>query len=383
MMAAVLTGTVLWWSSPVEPGGPPGVAAGGAAQSKEPRMGVYGDEPANPPTGGKQPPSPSQSPSSAPPVVASAPAAPSVTNGATYRTNGRFLVDPGGSRVVVRGAEQVFWDATWLSTSFVAEVGRSGANTVRILPYYLRATPTGEPPSTLVQIEDMIRQGINAGMLVDVAIDGGTDYAVYLRPEIRSLLRRYERWVVIHAKGESYEASDAAWAVASSTVVRALRGAGYRAPLYVMSRAGGRNLPTLLNQGAAVVAADPLHNVVFGWQAYWGSDQAYQNEYGMSLTDAMRRAAAAPFPIQVGLIHRSDPEQGSAQTIPYAELMGLSQELQLGWLWWDWRMGVDNLTTDGLFGHWAGPGRDVMVDNLYSVARTSVRTAFQQTQLAP
>jgi mannan endo-1,4-beta-mannosidase len=307
----------------------------------------------------------------------------------TYRTAGRYLLDPQGARVVVRGPEQASWQSGWLSPSFVTEIGRSGANTVRILPTYLRTPVCCGPAATLGQIEDAIRRGITAHMLVDVAIDGGQDYTVYLRPEVKALLLKYEKWIVIHAKGESYEASDTAWATDRKQVVAQLRAAGYRAPLYLMSRQGGRNLPTLLAKGAEVVSADPLHNVVFGWQAYWGSNNGYQNQYACptspcTLPMAMAAAAAAPFPIQVGLIYHSDIQDGSPQTVPYSNLMRLAQELQLGWLWWDWRMTQsEQLTYDGIYGHWTTLGQAVVVSDPNSIQRTSVRTAFQQSQVAP
>jgi mannan endo-1,4-beta-mannosidase len=309
-------------------------------------------------------PSPTQPPQSAP----------------TYRTSGRFLLDPQGARVVVRGPEQVLWSAGWLPNSLVSDIGRTGANTVRILPYLTDRPPTGEPPNTLAQIEDQIRRGIAAHMLVDVAIDGGRHPEVYLRADVKALLLRYERWIVIHAKGESYEGSGTEWARASTQVVSSLRSAGYRAPLYIMANQGGRNLPTVLAQGASVVAADPLHNVVFGWQAYWGSNGGYQNAYGMSLEQAFARVAAASFPIQVGLIWHSDHQiPGDQQTIPYASLIQLAQANAISWLWWDYRMGRDNLLPGGApygaWTSWAGP-----VIAAFGMAQ---RTAFQQAQSAP
>lgn len=342
-------------------------------------------------------PTPTSTPSNTPSPSPSAPTTPSATpsptqppqSAPTYRTAGRFLLDPQGARVVVRGPEQALWQSGWLSPSFVTEIGRSGANAVRILPTYTTTPVCCGPAATLGQIEDAIRRGINAHMLVDVAIDGGRDYTVYLRPEVKALLLKYERWIVIHAKGESYEGSDAQWTASSRQVVAAMRAAGYRAPLYLMSRHGGRNLPTLLAKGAEVVAADPQHNLVMGWQAYWGSNNGYQNQYACptspcTLPMAMAAAAAAPFPIQVGLIYHSDIQDGSSQTVPYSNLMRLAQELQLGWLWWDWRMTQsEQLTTDGIFGHWTTLGQDVAVTNANSIARTSVRTAFQQAQVAP
>ncbi|MGA4923558.1 hypothetical protein, partial [Bacillus subtilis] len=93
-----------------------------------------------------------------------------------------------------------------------------------------------------------------------------------------------------------------------------MRAAGYRSPLYVMSRGGGRQLTTLLNRGLEVQNADPLHNTVFGWQAYWGTNSSGGNYWantanGMTLREAMIRVRDAPVPIQVGAIALADPNE--------------------------------------------------------------------------
>lgn len=341
-------------------------------------------------TNGDQPPTvevsplPAKPPDPEPPVEAAA----------TYRTSGRWLLDPQGERLIGRGVEMPYWRASWLQLGFVDEVGRTGANQVRVLPYLTQRTPTGDPVATLADVEDMVRRAIRGHMLCDLAIDGGQSPATWLRPDVLALLAKYERYLVVHAMGESYAPTNAAWRDSAIKVVQQLRAAGLRMPLTVMSRQGGRNLPCLLEQGQAVVDADPLHNVIMGWQAYWGSNNGYQGEYGMTLPEAMRRAAAAAFPIQVGLLYRSDPQDNSPQKVPYEDLMKLAQELQLTWWWWDWRMGIDNLTYDGLAGHWAkadrGPGADgnpigqtVAVSSPASIVKTAVRTRFQLEQVAP
>ncbi len=305
--------------------------------------------------------------------------------GRVYRASGRYLRDPNGAKVVVRGAEQVFWDASWLPRAIVTEIGKSGANAVRVLPYYTDDTPTGESKSTAGQIEEMIRKGIAANMLVDLAVDGGRHPDVHLRPEILALIKKYEPWLVLHAMGEAYQDTHVEWADEAIRVIKKCRAAGLVLPLYIMSRTGGRNLPCILNQGARVFDADPQHNVVFGWQAYWGSGGGYQDNYGMSLPDAFRKAAAAPFPIQVGLMWHSDHQDaGDNQTIPYQDLMKLAAELDLGWLWWDWRMGKDQITTGdslGKYGKWTDVG-EVVATSTYGL-KTATRTEYQRSQRVP
>ncbi len=84
---------------------------------------------------------------------------------------------------------------------------------------------------------------------------------------------------------------------------------------------------------------------------------------------------------------------GNTDITPYLQLMAACEAYNLGWLWWDWRMGLDDLTYDGIYGHW-DPGGDWGTDHgIYgqavvdtdtnSINNTSVRTAYQQAQSAP
>lgn len=313
--------------------------------------------------------------------------------GRVYRTQGRRLYDPNGDEVRLVGAEQTLWRASWLDPAFMGEIGETGATGCRVLPYYTRETPTGDKPASIDMIESALRWAIKGHMFVDLAIDGGQVPDVWYRPEVMALIRKYEPWLGLHLVGESSEPTDTAWARSSSTAVKRMRDQGITCPLYVMARTSGRNLKSVLKVGGQVVDADPEHNIIFGWQAYWGSDGHYQREYGMTLEQAMRAAAAAPFPIQVGLINRSDPQDNSPQTTPYLDLMRWAKELGLGWFWWDWRMGIDNLTRDGVYGHWASwnDGRDlgdsraraIAVEDPNSIARTAKRTRYQLEQKPP
>jgi hypothetical protein len=204
-------------------------------------------------------------------------------------------------------------------------------------------------------MEQLIRFGIQSNMLVDVAIDGGKNPDIYLRSDVKGILLRYEKNIVIHAVGEAYESTGLAWATRVKGVIGRLRAAGCKAPLYVLTIDGGRSLPVILNYGAEILASDPLKNAVFGWQAYWGSSNYYQNRYGMTLAQAMARVRDAAFPIQVGLLRTTDP----GETMNYSAVMADAQAYGIGWLWWDWRWSTDDLTTNGTY--WLldarGPGR--------------------------
>src|SRR5262249_8892233 len=98
-----------------------------------------------------------------------------------------------------------------------------------------------------------------------------------------------------------------------------------------------------------------------------------QNLFGMTLSQAIDKAAQANFVIQLGLLTETDPNE----FMDYSSAMGGAQSHALGWLWWDWRMSGSNLTTDGVYGHWAAPGQPVVISYQTSIQTTSVRTPFQ------
>lgn len=306
--------------------------------------------------------------STVPPTIAAKPAtgpAPAVKG---WRVVGRFLTDPLGVQHIPVGVEQRLEHVDWIpdGPTVLEQIGMTCANTTRILPNYRGSN--GLKPA---EIDAAIAAGLNAGMFIELAVDGGQDPSVYLDPPILALVKKWQAYIAIHAVGESTAGDDTAWASEAKQAVGRLRDAGVTCPLYVMSRVYGRSLTCLLNKGAEVKAADPLRNVIFGWQAYWGLDANttdpmnsmdghYQRENGMTLAQAIDRCAAATFPVQVGLMHHSDPTIDAQQVIPYRDMMKALQGKRLGWLWWDYREGPDDLTQSGTFGDWTSYGTIVV-----------------------
>jgi len=90
-------------------------------------------------------------------------------------------------------------------------------------------------------------------------------------PATQALLARYKKWLIINVVGEDAPDDDLAWYRLAVSQINFYRDAGYSEPLSFLPGTYGRKLPTLLDAGAAVVAADPLHNVLLDWEAYWGT----------------------------------------------------------------------------------------------------------------
>jgi hypothetical protein len=287
--------------------------------------------------------------------------------------------------MVHRNVEEMLWNASWKSPQFVNEIGKTGANSVHLNTLIVPPLPGAgvNTPYTLAQVEDVINRGIQSQMLVELSLDNYSqpmNIGLFERADVKALLQRYEKYIAITIKGESYDQTEQQWTDDIKNRITRVRNAGYRMPLYVLPVNGGRNLPYILNRGAELEAFDPLHNTVFVWQGYWGVGNHYQNMFGMTLDQAMQRVRDASFPVVVGIQHWSDGyDPATAQNMDWRGQMARGQAYNIGWRWWTWRQDNNNLTVHpGLFGNWSPHGAEVAITSPNSIRNTSVRTFFQR-----
>jgi hypothetical protein len=283
----------------------------------------------------------------------------------TLRVQGNKLVDTCGQPFLVRGAETFLGlgiDIGGSRVRLVQELVSTGVNAVRLIPN-VNSLP-------LAEIEQFLATAAAARVVVFLTPNGGRSW--FTRPEVKTMLTRYQKWLIIDAYGEApYDDRDR-WQNDVQTAIRDVRAAGYTVPLTVLSNLYGRDLPALFERGAAIAATDPLRNTVLGWQAYWGTNGWYQGQYGMSLTEGIRRAAQQSFPIQIGIDHFADPNV----PMDYPAAMTAAQQNQVGWLWWDWfnPFGrTDNLTQDGTAQRLTAVGRQVINDHPAGITATATK----------
>jgi len=289
-------------------------------------------------------------------------------------TSGRRLLDSCGNVFVTRGVEQIFGNQLpegndWVG--LVEEIAKSGVNAVRILA----GTDTLD-----VDDVDALLDSVAEHAMVAYVTPYGNEAGNWLgRAEVRSMLSQHEKYILIDAFGEPTFDDRARFLSEATAALRRVRGWGYRVPLTVTANQFGRDLPSLLELGAQLVAADPLGNTVLGWQAYWGQNGYYQSTYGMSLTEGVAAAESAPFPIQLGLDRITDFP--SSQTADFEALLAATEKSGIGWLWWDWYNpygNENNLTHDGSADNLTATGRTVVARHAASVQKTARRACSTQ-----
>jgi hypothetical protein len=303
------------------------------------------------------------------PPAAAAPRTTAATPRPTMHTSGRFLLDSCGEVFVTRGVEQIFGNQLpegndW--SGLLEQIAASGVNAVRILA----------GTNTLgVEDVDTLLNAVARHQMVAYVTPYGSEAGNWLsRPEVRTMLAKHERYILIDAFGEPTFDDRERFVAEATDSLRRVRSWGYRVPLTVTANQFGRDLPSILELGEQIIAADPLNNTVMGWQAYWGNTGYYQQTYGMSLTEGVAAAARAPFPVQLGLDRITDFP--SDVTADFESLMTATEANDIGWLWWDWYNPYGNensLTHDGSAENLTETGHTVVTGHPASVANTARR----------
>jgi len=293
----------------------------------------------------------------------------------TLHVAGRQLLDTCGKPFVTRGVEQIFGEQLpqgndW--AGLVEQVASTGANAIRILP----RTET----LSVDDVSDLLDVIAEHDMVGYVTPYGPENIGWLERPEVKELLGRHEQHIIIDAFGEPTFDDRARFVRESSDAIQRVRSWGYRVPLTVTANQFGRDLPSLLELGEQIIAADPLNNTILGWQAYWGNSGFYERKYEMSLSEAMQAVASAPFPMQLGLDRVTD--YPSTETADFAMLLSGTQASGVGWLWWDWYNpygNENNLTNNGSAGSLTPTGQIVIRSHAASIANTGKRRCVRAT----
>lgn len=283
---------------------------------------------------------------------------------ATLWTDGKALRDTCGNRLEIRGVEQILGAELppgndW--TGLMDAIAQTGANAVRILPAVDTLTPS--------DVDAVLARITSHGMVAFVS-PSSSDW--FGRAEVRTMLAKHSAWLVLDAYGGAAYDDPTRFLSDARAAVEQVRAAGYQEPLTVISNQYGRDLPTTLEVGAAIVEADPLQNTILGWQARWGQSGWYQESYGMSLPEGIQAAARARFPIQLGLDRVTDED--TDETMDYEAAISAAQTEGLGWLWWDWYNPYgpqNNLSEDGSSANLTEVGQTVVRSHPASIARTS------------
>lgn len=242
--------------------------------------------------------------------------------------NGNVMNDGDGQKVILRGPELVLrWgvyagltdagvDVPWeggtnhdVGAATIREIGKSKANAIRVY---------GGIGNSL---EEVLKTAIvEQHMFVGV---GRVDWA---NAQMMATLKKYEKYIFIHPRGEFTHRDPALWRTEALTVVKYIRGLGYKAPIELGTTGYGQTWSTIQTHGKEVADSDPLKNTLFLLQLY--------SELANAIPATLNSIAAFGSPVNVGSCLFTSTYGNTPNT--YKEVWDQSFAKGFGSFYWDW-----------------------------------------------
>ena len=326
----------------------------------------------------------------------------------TLYTEGKYLLEPTGNRVILRGINlPVLDDWDFHGSDKLAELEKSGANAVRIQWYQTYGSPE-RPPYHLSDLDDLLTRCRAAAMIPivmladltcqpDISLLNSQLIPWWTSEPVAGLLKKHCDYLIINLANElgSYrwagddhaqQAALTAFTGAYETAVTAVRNAAFKGPLMIDAPDCGTSINAITAVGQQLIEHDPEHNLLLSAHAYWA---AYDG------TSELTVALEANLPIVFGEVANKQDEQvngstvygyfdldGAAESHPpptgfsYQSLLSTLQANGIGWLAWSW--GPDackerRISADGDFSRLTRYGDDIVNNLTYGLKSTSVR----------
>jgi hypothetical protein len=179
----------------------------------------------------------------------------------TYYVRDGRLYDPCGEELVMRGINHptMYEDRAGRA---MPEIAKTGANVVRLFWFGGHGIP-------FTALEPAIEAVLANGMLPMLELHDSTGrweldpiVAWWTEPAIVALIARHEQHLIVNIANEATAPNDVAFLRDYRRAISSLRSAGIHVPLVIDGGMVGRDYEQVLRHGDALLAADPLHNVL-------------------------------------------------------------------------------------------------------------------------
>jgi mannan endo-1,4-beta-mannosidase len=308
-----------------------------------------------------------------------------IPSGSTMKTNGRFLYDACGQKVVMRGVNQMTCWTDWVGTPrdglpMFAEISKTGANVVRIV--WISDAGANTPAITIAQLDTAITNAVANGLIPMIENHDKTcmwstkDVTDVLNwwttPEMKALIAKHQKYLLINFANEMSAPNKTEYVKEYSRVLTTMRSAGIHVPIVIDSSGCGQDEAMIMNAGPALIAADPDHNVVMSLHIYWMDQNAAR------IAKAVNDSVALNIPMIIGEF--ASVSTDCSTPILWKEIIKQAQINQIGYLPWSWdnqnacathAMTKDNNMSFSTLWGWA---LELSVTDPNSIKNTSVRS---------
>lgn len=297
----------------------------------------------------------------------------------TFHVDGRFLYDRCNEKVVLRGVnEMIVWSEGKDGAPEFTEIALTGANSVRIVwneEGTAAELDTAIGNALAAKLIPMVEHHSATGVLPDVA---AKVVPYWTQADVAQVLVKHQANLLLNIANEAGDdkVTQEAFESTYTAAIAAIRGTGFQGPLIIDAPQWGQDIDRLQASGPALIAADPLHNVMFSVHMWWSDPQ------GTRVMQELQQSADMNLPLIVGEFAQHAVYLCDQSPFAYSVLLDEANTREIGWLAWSWGgvvnndckdMGTFNMTNAGKFGDWTGKwASDVAVDHAHGL-KTAVR----------
>jgi mannan endo-1,4-beta-mannosidase len=301
-----------------------------------------------------------------------------------FRVEGRFLYDNTGEKVILYGVNKM---CIWMDKDGVptfSEIAKTGANCVRI---------TWGIDGTAEELDTVIRNCRSEHMIPIVELHDATgDWSklptlvnYWVRPDIVNVIKKHQDYLLVNVGNEvGQDVAESAFKADYEASVKKMREAGIHVPLIIDASSYGQSIDMLQACGPYLISADPDKNLMFSVHMWWPYMWGHTDQ---QVIDELTQSVNMNLPLIVGEFgHKWDETENGK--IPYKTIMEYCYKDQIGYLPWEWGPGNNpqtflDMTADSTFATLNDYGKEVMLNNQYSVKNIAKRPASMLTNLPP
>lgn len=318
--------------------------------------------------------------------------------------DGKSLKDDCGETIILKGLNHGnIYDVSDFGVGETAQIALTGANALRIVVdrEYCTFPPPNytcvEVPTTAAQLTTMIEASLANKMIPIVELHDFTGSANptadlvtaanwWTQPEILHVLKTNQKYLILNIANEPSSSTypptageQTTYYNANVAAINILRNAGLTCPIMIDGMHWGKDHRFFVNHGAALMAADPLHKLIFSVHTYWPAGGNSVTVSDAQMTQYMTALSGVNAPIVLGEIAHDETQGNNIVPINYELLMTLSAQYNFGYLIWWWgriEAGSNSplyITTNGMANSLTADGQVFINTHANSIANTSVR----------